>query len=102
MCYNQPFKKGRIVFEIDENDPLLGSPRHKFFELLRHANQNLVEDELERWIERMAVMQRLLERHYDEPELAIREALYEDADALDAAKTDFYIGFVSDLLSQHE
>jgi hypothetical protein len=93
----------RELLDIDENDILTGSPRSKFFDMLFNANKNLVTDIMENWIERFAAMEHLLRCEFgDDLENKIQETIYENADAIEEGKSDFFIGKVGEILSQHE
>jgi hypothetical protein len=91
------------LLNIDEDDILTGSPRSKFFDMLFNANRNLVTDVMEEWIERFAAMEHLLRCEFgDEFENKIQEVIYENPDAIEEGKNDFFIGKVGEILSQHE
>ncbi|MDR1285152.1 MAG: DUF2018 family protein [Campylobacteraceae bacterium] len=91
------------LLNIDENDVLIGSPRSKFFDMLFNANQNLVTDAMENWIERFVAMEHLLRVELgNEFEGKIQEILYENADVMEEGKNDFFIDKVGEILSQHE
>jgi hypothetical protein len=91
------------VFEIDEDDMLIGSPRSKFFDMLLNANRDLVENVLEKHIDRFVAMEILLQEVLkDEFENAVNQTVYERSNAVEEGKNDFFIGFVGDILSQHE
>ncbi|MDR0407342.1 MAG: DUF2018 family protein [Campylobacteraceae bacterium] len=91
------------LLNIDEDDVLTGSPRSKFFDMLFNANKNLVVCVMENWVERFAAMESLLRRELgDEFESKIQEIMYENADAIEDGINDFFIGKVSEILSQHE
>jgi hypothetical protein len=49
------------LFDDDEDDFLSTTPKENFFQVIRTANQNIVELELERLIERLAVAEKMLE-----------------------------------------
>ncbi|WP_458699448.1 DUF2018 family protein [Sulfurospirillum sp. 1307] len=90
----------------DEDDFFVGSPRSKFFDILFHANKNLVEDALEKHVERHVAMEMLLEKLAQEhglnleAELSVLQA--ENQDAVHNAKIDFFISTVGDILTQNE
>ncbi|MDR2790029.1 MAG: DUF2018 family protein [Campylobacteraceae bacterium] len=93
----------RDLLNIDENDILTGSPRSKFFDMLFNANKNLVTDAVEDWVERFAAMEYLLRCEFgDELEEKIQEAIYENQDAVEEGKNDFFIDRAGEILSRHE
>ena len=75
------------VFEIDENDIFTGSPRSKFFDIFLSANKNLVEDVLEKNIERFVAMELLLQNKLNnEFEGAVNRMIFENQDAIELGK----------------
>jgi hypothetical protein len=91
------------LLEIDEDDILIGSPRSKFFDMILNANRDLVENILEKNIDRFAAMEILLRDELrDEFENVINQTIYERQDAIEEVKNDFFINCVGEILSQHE
>ncbi|MFV0481199.1 MAG: DUF2018 family protein [Campylobacteraceae bacterium] len=91
------------MLEIDEDDILTSSPRLKFYDMIFHANQNIVSEVLESKIEQFIAMEELLYEQYgDEIYTKIRQKIYENLDFMENGKNDFYINFVSDVLTKHE
>jgi hypothetical protein len=91
------------LLNIDESDILTGSPRSKFFDMLFNANKDLVIGILENWIERFAAMEHILICEFGgELEGKIQESINENTDVIEEYKNDFFIGKVSEILSQHE
>jgi len=90
----------------DEDDFFVGSPRSKFFDILFNANKNLVEDALEKHIERHTAMEMILEKLALENDLNIEAEIstirVEKQDEIHHAKIDFYISTVGDILTQSE
>ncbi|WP_024953994.1 DUF2018 family protein [Sulfurospirillum arcachonense] len=90
----------------DEDDFFVGSPRSKFFDILFNANKNLVQDALEKHVERHVAMEMILEK------LALKEGIdieteisiirSEKQDDIHNAKVDFFISTVGDILTQNE
>jgi len=52
------------LFE-DEDDIFGGSPKSKFMDVVFNANNDVVRYELEQLVEKMAIMELLLEKHID-------------------------------------
>ena len=90
----------------DEDDFFVGSPRSKFFDIIFHANKNLVEDALEKHIDRYVAMEMLLEKLAEEKDLNLEAELSmiqaERQDDVHNAKMDFFISTVGDILTQSE
>ena len=93
-------KKGESMFDpFDEQK----SPKDKFFEIVYHANKNLVIEELEKLIERMAALEVLAEKCYgDEVDMKIQEAMFNDSDEVRGAEEDIYIHTMASILTKNE
>lgn len=91
------------LFE-DEDDIFQGSPKSKFLDIVFNANRDLVHTELERLINRMAVLELLIQDHYGEEGIdrAVKNALFERADEVDFMAKNLYIESVGNVLSQNE
>lgn len=55
----------------DDDDFLVSTPRDNYFSIAKHANQNIVEMEFEKFLERLAVAEKILEDKDLENELEI-------------------------------
>lgn len=88
----------------DEDDFFMGSPKSKFFDILFHANQELVKNKLLEIIERYSAMEYLLEKHLGEMEAhrAIETVLFEETDTIVNRNNDLFIASVGEILTQNE
>jgi len=90
----------------DEDDFFVGSPKSKFFDIMFNANRNLVEDALEKHIERHVAIEMILDKLAEEKgmnlEAEISNILMENQDGIHHAKMDFFISTVGDILTQNE
>ncbi len=77
----------------DEDDFFVGSPKSKFFDIIFNANKNLVEDALEKHIERHVAMEMILDKLAHEKginlEAEISTIRAEKQDDIHLAKMDF-------------
>ncbi len=91
------------LFE-DEGDIFGGSPRSKFMDIVFNANRSVAEGELQRLIERMAAMEKILSETMEDAALerAIRQVQFEEADAVNALAKELYIESMGNVLSQSE
>lgn len=91
------------LFE-DEDDIFQGSPKSKFLDIVFNANRDLVHNELTRMMERMAVMELLLQEQYGEDavDAKVRQCAFERADEIDMMAKNLYIISVGNVLSQNE
>jgi len=84
---------------FDENK----SPKDKFFEIMYHANKNLVIEELENVFKRLAALEVLAEDCYgDEVEKKINEVIFNRSNDLENAEMDFYIHTMANILTKNE
>ncbi|MBL0687762.1 MAG: DUF2018 family protein [Sulfurospirillum sp.] len=90
----------------DEDDFFIGSPRSKFFDIIFNANKNLVEDVLEKHVERHVAMEIILnklalEKNID-IELEINSIKAIKQDEIHLSKMDFFISTAGDIVTQNE
>ena len=101
-------KKNKVIYMLyeDEDDFFVGSPRSKFFDIMFNANRNLVEDTLEKHVERHAAIEILLNKFIEEKGLDLEAEITtiraEKQDEIHNAKIDFFIATVGDILTQNE
>lgn len=94
--------KYAALFE-DADDVFLGSPKSKFLDIVYTANRNLVEQELERMVNKMAAMEILLEEKlgdYWERELATND--YNRSAEIDEKTKSLYIEFTGEIVTRNE
>ena len=91
------------LFE-DEGDIFGGSPRSKFMDVVFNANRSVAENELQKLVERLAIMEMLLNETTDDETLErrIKQTLFEKADEVNALSKELYIEFMGSILSQSE
>ncbi len=102
----QQFKtKGEIVLFEDEEDIFSGgTPKKKFFDIVYNANRNLVEIELDKLVERVCLLEMMLEEHLDEDtiEREIKTRAVTQSGELDNSKISKYIELTANILTQNE
>ncbi len=89
------------IFE-DEDDIFMGSPRSKFLDIVFNANRGLVESELERLIERLAILELM---HQEDPELLDKKLLeyrFKNQDDVDTKMKSLFIESMGNVLTQNE
>ncbi len=94
--------KYAALFE-DADDVFLGSPKSKFLDIVYTANRNLVEQQLERMIEKMAAMEILLEEKlgdYWDRELATHD--YSRSSEVEMKAKSLYIEFTGEIVTRNE
>jgi len=93
-----------MLFE-DEEDIFSGeTPKKKFFDIVYNANRNLVELELDKLVERVCLLETMLEEHIDEEviEKELKTRTVTQADELDNCKSSKYIELTANILTQNE
>jgi len=79
------------------------TPKEKFFEIMYHANKNLVIEELEDVFKRLAALEILAEDCYgDEVDQKINEVVFNRSSELEEVENDFYIHTMSNILTKNE
>ncbi len=88
----------------DEDDVFQGSPRSKFMDIVYAANRDLVQNELERLMERMAVMEMLLQEQHGEEgvETVIHNAIFNRSEEVTNMTKNLYIISVGNVLTRNE
>ena len=89
---------------FDDDDYMVTTPKENFFQIIKTANENIVELELDKLIERLAVAEKILEEKDLEEEF--EKLLYTmpatDAQELDDRKNSLYIETVGAIVSKCE
>jgi len=90
------------LFE-DEDDIFGGSPRSKFMDVVFNANNDIVRQELENFIEKVAVMELILEEKVGEDiESAITQYRATHLDEVATKTKSLYVELMGAILSQSE
>lgn len=90
------------LFE-DEDDIFGGTPRSKFHDIVYNANRDIVELELERLIERQAVLELMLgEHHGDDLDMKIKDYHNQNRAEVEGFTKSLFIESVGNILSQNE
>ncbi len=88
----------------DEDDIFVGSPKSKFFDVVFNASKNVVEDELEKHIDRFAAYEVLLEKLSDEMgmdlESELNEIMLKNSKEVNDSKIDFYLSTVGKIVAK--
>ncbi len=88
-------------FLEDEDDIFTGSAKSKFFDITRQASAEVVEDELDKIIEKYAVMELLLSQNKDENfdiNRVISQYVFENSDEVENMKKGLYIEFAGEII----
>ena len=90
------------LFE-DEEDIFGGSPKSKFMDVVFNANNDIVRQELAKFIEKAATMELILEKYVGEDiNKAVDQYYFEHQDACDTKAKSLYVEIMGEVLSQSE
>jgi hypothetical protein len=89
---------------FDDDDFMSTTPRENFFSIINTANRNIVEMEIEKLVERLAVAEKILEEKglEDEHEQMLRTMPVVDVDEFENRKNSLFIETVASIVSQCE
>ncbi|WP_419770514.1 MAG: DUF2018 family protein [Candidatus Marinarcus sp.] len=88
-------------FSEDEDDIFMGSPKSKFFDISKQASSDVVEDEMDKIIERYAAMELLLSKDQAEDfdiNKMIHQFIFENADEVAKMKKGLYVEFAGEII----
>jgi hypothetical protein len=90
------------LFE-DEDDIFMGSPKSKFMDVVFNANNDIVRQELARFIDKVAAMEVLLSKYIgDDMDKQIRSIAITEQDEVDMKAKSLYVELMGAVLSQSE
>ncbi len=85
----------------DENDIFTGSAKSKYFDVIRNANSEIVEDELDKLLEKVAVMELLLSKEKDtsfDVNDLVRQYILQNLDEVEQMKKGLYVELTGDII----
>lgn len=88
-------------FVEDENDIFSGTPKSKYFDVTRHANKEIVEEEFDKLLEKVAVMELLLSKDKGEDfdiNVFIKQYLLQNLDEVEHIKKGLYLELTGDIV----
>jgi|GEM_PF-79151 len=88
-------------FSEDEDDIFMGSPKSKFFDVTRQASKDVVEDEIDKIIEKLAVLELMaLDEKGEEFNIneSIKKYILENKEKVNAMKKGLYIEFTGEII----
>jgi hypothetical protein len=92
---------------LEDDDLFGGTPEKKYFDIMFNANRNLVEHYMKTNLEKIAVMEEMLEKHLDlapdeDVDLHIRRHVVNNQTEVDALVTNLFIVDMGNILTQNE
>ncbi len=93
-----------MIFEDEEDIFTGGSPKAKFFDIVYNANRNLVELELDKLVQRVCILEMMLEEKIGEEALEeeVRKRAYLPSEELENCIQSRYIELTANILTQNE
>lgn len=88
-------------FTEDEDDIFMGSPKSKFFDVSREASQDIVEEEWDKIVEKVAALEMMLSQGKDENfdiNDEIKEFKMNNEKELEAMKKGLYVEFTGEII----
>ncbi len=88
-------------FLEDEDDIFVGSPKSKYFDISNQANDEIVQDEFDKLLEKVAVMETLLSEGKDmdfDINNVVKQYAFEHADEIEEMKKGLYIELTGDIV----
>ena len=85
----------------DEDDIFMGSPKSKFFDVSREASKDIVEEEWDKVIEKVAVLEMMLSEGKDENfdiNQVIKQYLFDNEEKVNAVKKGLYVEFTGEII----
>ena len=88
-------------FTEDEDDIFMGSPKSKFFDIARTASQEVVEDEIDKIIEKFAILEMMVTKEKGEDfdfNQFFKQYAFENADEVNNMKKGLYMEFTGEII----
>lgn len=88
-------------FTEDEDDIFMGSPKSKFFDIARTASSEVVEDEIDKIIEKYAMMEMIISKDKGEDfdlNKFLSQYAFENTDAVNKMKKGLYMEFTGEII----
>ena len=90
-------------FTEDDDDIFFGSPKSKFFDIMEQTHRDLVEDEIDKVIEKLAILELILSQDKDE-DFDINSYLEEfkkmNQEDVNSMKKGLYMEFSGEIISR--
>jgi len=88
-------------FTEDEDDIFMGSPKSKFFDVSREASQDVVEEEWDKVVEKLAILEMMLSKDKG-PEFDINKVIeeykFDNEKEVNAMKKGLYVEFTGEII----
>ena len=81
----------------------MGSPKSKFFDVSRQASKDIVEEEIDKIVEKLAVLEMIISEGKDEDfdiNQYIRDYTFANMDDVNGMKKGLYVEFTGEIISR--
>ena len=88
-------------FLEDEDDMFIGSPKSKYFDISKQASDEIVRDEMDKLVEKLAVMEILLSKEKDpnfDITRVIKQYVIENIEEVEEMKKGLYVELTGDIV----
>lgn len=88
-------------FLEDEDDIFVGSAKSKYFDVAKQANDEIVQDEFDKLLEKVAVMELLLSKNEDENfdiNNLVKQYVFENSEEIENMKKGLYLELTGDII----
>ena len=86
----------------EEGDIFGGTPKSKFMDVVFNANNDIVRQELEKLVYKMAAMEVALEKNGVDVENVVKEVQFENGNEVEEVAKSIFIETMGNILSQSE
>lgn len=90
-------------FTEDDDDIFFGSPKSKFFDIMEQTHRDLLEDELDKFFEKLAVLELIVAQGKDEDfdiNSFLQDFKNENQDEVNSMKKGLYMEVSSEIISR--
>ncbi len=89
------------VFNEDEDDIFLGSPKSKFCDVLRNASSSIVQDEVDKIMEKLAICEHILskEKNFD-IDKDLEKYKIENTEEIENMKKGLYLEYTGEIIQR--
>ncbi|MBS9782247.1 MAG: DUF2018 family protein [Arcobacter sp.] len=91
------------VFDEDEDDIFSGSPKSKFLDIIKQSSDDIVKEELDKIIEKLAILELIVSEKKDENfdiNQEIKEYLFNNMQKVEEMKKGLYMEFSGEIIQR--
>ncbi len=89
------------VFDEDEDDIFSGSPKSKFFDVFRNASSLIVQEEMDKIIEKLAICEYILSKDYNiDIDEDLKKYKLENIEEIEELKKSLYLEYTGEIIQR--